>query len=477
MDDHRDDVDTWLHSRIDPLPPPPGTFELIKRRARRRRYRQAAASAATVAAVIAAIIVVPRMATSVLQVTPGSKGVPAANGASAPRAAAGGGRTLKASSTPVPTPSGGSQGVSSGSAAMPPVPQDFAPTSVTFVDPRIGWVIGQAGVPHHCSTQYCTSVARTDNAGQTWSGVPAPLTGAPDGSSGVGQIRFLNTSDGWAFGPQLFATHDAGQHWTPIPTGGQRVTDLETVGDRAFAVFASCGGTGPGFASQCTSFSLYSATAGNDSWAPVPGPVTGLGNGNGNGNGGRATSASLVLTGSRGYLLAPGGSLYAGPVDGSGAWQQVGPGPAGGAGCNTGAAQRGGQPSGAMLAAASSSDLVLACAAGSGAGGAKVFTSSDGGHTWQQAGTAPGGGTVTSVAAQPGSEIVIATTAGLDTSHDGGASWQQLEQGPAGPAGGFSYAGMTSTEQGVAVPADPGVHAIWFTFDGGSSWQRSAISN
>jgi hypothetical protein len=471
MDDHRDDVDAWLHARIDPLPPPPGTFELIKRRARRRRYRQAAASAATVAAVIAAIIVVPRMATSVLHITPG-QGANAASGRSAAQAPGGGG-TLKTSSTPVPTPSGGSPAASAGSSStVPPVPPDFAPTSATFVGLGTGWVIGQAGVPGQpCATQYCTSIARTDDAGQSWFGVHAPVTGAPDGSSGVSQIRFLNTSDGWAFGPELFATHDGGQRWTSIPTGGRRVTDLETVGDRAFAVFASCGGTGAGFASQCTSFSLYSTTAGNDNWAPMPGPVTGLS------DGGQATSASLVLTGGRGYLLAPGGSLYAGPVDGSSAWQQAGPGPAGSAGCRTGAAQRGGQPSGEMLAAASSSDLVLACAAGSGTGGARVFTSSDSGHTWQQAGTAPGGGTVTSVAAQPGGEIVIATTAGIDTSHDGGASWQQLEQSPAGPAGGFSYAGMTNPWQGVAVPADPSGHAVWFTFDGGKSWQRSPIGN
>ena len=37
--DRRDnDVDSWLSGRIDPLPPPPGTFELIKRRARHRKY-------------------------------------------------------------------------------------------------------------------------------------------------------------------------------------------------------------------------------------------------------------------------------------------------------------------------------------------------------------------------------------------------------------------------------------------------------
>ena len=46
MPDRRDDLDSWLDERVDPLPPPPGTFELIKRRARRRKYGRLAAGAA-----------------------------------------------------------------------------------------------------------------------------------------------------------------------------------------------------------------------------------------------------------------------------------------------------------------------------------------------------------------------------------------------------------------------------------------------
>ena len=206
--------------------------------------------------------------------------------------------------------------------------------------------------------------------------MPAPAAGAPDGASGVSQIRFLNTEDGWAFGPQLYATHDGGQHWTAVGTGGQRVTALETVGDHAFAIFATCAGTGPDFAAQCTSFSLYSTPAAQDSWAPVSPAVTSLG------NGGQAASASLVLTSGRGYLLAPDGTLYSGPVSGTGSWQQAASGPAGSASCRTGTAQPDGQPAGAMLAAANASSLVLACEvrAASG-GGAMVFTSADGGAT------------------------------------------------------------------------------------------------
>jgi hypothetical protein len=311
-------------------------------------------------------------------------------------------------------------------------------------------------------------VARTDNAGQSWYGVHAPVTGAPDGASGVSQIRFLNTTDGWAFGPQLWATHDGGQHWTQVQTGGQRVTSLETVGQRAFAIFATCSGTGSAFAAQCTSFTLYSTPASADSWAPVR-AVTGLG------NSGQAASVSLALTASRGYLLAPDGTLYSGPVSGGGSWQQVASGPAGTPSCSTGPAQSSGQPSGVLLAAASTSSLALACSPAAPGSGAQVFTSADGGATWQPSGSVTGV-TVTSLAAQPGGGIVLATTGGLEVSANGGASWQLVEAGTAGPAGGFSYVGMTSPEQGIAVPADVTEHAVWFTFSAGRAWQRSPIA-
>jgi hypothetical protein len=69
--------------------------------------------------------------------------------------------------------------------------------------------------------------------------------------------------------------------------------------------------------------------------------------------------------------------------------------------------------------------------------------------------------------------IVLATTAGIEVSTDGGANWTAA-QGTL-PAGGFSYVGMTNASQGVAVPADPAVHAVWFSYDGGATWQESPI--
>jgi hypothetical protein len=451
-----DDVDSWLSGRIDPLPPPPGTFELIKRRARHRKYRRLAITAGAAAVIVAAGVAVPQ----IVRLSPLGPVNPSGHNSAVPSpgttATGGGAPESSSSARPAPSPS------------RPPVPPNFQPTSVTFVSTSIGWVIGQAGTPGHCATQYCTSVARTDNAGKTWFGVPAPLTGAPDGATGVGGIRFLNGEDGWAFGPELFATHDAGHTWTRVDTGGLRVTDLETVGDRAFAVFASCTGSGPDFAAQCTRFTLYSSPAGADDWTPVGASTSGLSSGAG------AGSASIVLTGSRGYLLGPDGMLFSGPVDGT-AWSPVARVP-----CAVGTAQPDGQPTGALFGAIDATNLIIACtqpAAGPVGGEQKViYSSADGGASWNHLATAPTAGIASAVAASPSQTVMLGTDQGIDLLGAGGTGWQQATLVTGAPAGGFQYVGMTTDLQGIALPVNATDGVVWFTFDGGASWQPSLVS-
>jgi photosystem II stability/assembly factor-like uncharacterized protein len=450
MPDRRDDLDSWLDGRIEPLPPPPGTFDLIKRRARRRKYRRLAVTAGAAAVIVAAAVTVPQVVN--LPVLNPTSATPAAGAHTSTPTPSVGASTATSSETPVTGP------------APAPVPANFQPTSVTFIGTDTGWVIGQAGTPGHCATQYCTSVARTDDAGKTWTGVSAPVTGPADGATGVSRVRFLNLSDGWAFGPQLYATHDGGHTWTQVVTNGLRVTDLETVGNRAFALFASCTGTGAAFAAQCTSYTLYSSPAPADDWTPVGPPTSGL----------TGAAASLLLTGTRGYLLAPDGTLYAGPVDGSAAWQAVKQIP-----CPVGTPLADGQPTGALLAAADATNLVLVCASSSAPGTQQakhVFTSADGGTVWQNAVAAPALGLATSVAATPAGTEVLATGQGIDVQPAGTATWQAATlEGPP-PAGGFGYVGMTTDSQGVALPADPTIGTVWFTFDGGKTWTPSRVS-
>jgi hypothetical protein len=301
-DDDRDHLDTWLHDRIEPLSPPPGTFEAIQRRARRRKLRKLAVSAGAAAAVIAAVVTVPQVVKMPVEPERPVAGAsidktqdePGSQHSTLPPGTADGN-----SVAPIPLPTGN------------PVPPNFQPTSVTAVSAQTMFVIGQAGTPGQCATQYCTSVARTQDEGGSWEGLPAPLTGAPDGASGVGQIRFLEGINGWAFGPELWATHNGGETWTRISTHGQRVIDVETVGKRAFAIEADCTGNFLAYAAECTSFTLYSTPATANDWTPVGASTTNLN------KQGAFGSAALVLTGTRGYLLAPNGTLYAGPVTGT----------------------------------------------------------------------------------------------------------------------------------------------------------------
>jgi len=462
MADRRDDVDSWLSQHVNPLPPPPGTFELIKRRARRRKFRRLAITATSAAVIVAAAVTVPQVVNlPVLSPTPKSS---VAAGQAPAAASTGAGRPQSSAAAPRPSPS-------SSSLAAAAVPANFRPTSVTFIGKHTGWVIGQASTPGHCATQYCTSLARTNDAGQTWTGVPAPLTSGPDGATGVSQVRFLNLNDGWAFGPELWVTHTGGQSWTQVNTNGLRVTDLETVGSRVFALFASCSGLGQAFAAGCTSFTLYSSPASGNDWTPVGAATTGLT------DGAASQAASLVLTGSRGYLLAPNGTLYAGPIDGSAAWARAG---ALVSSCTVGPAQLDGQPWQALLGAVNASELLVACASSAGSGShtqdKQVFSSLNGGVSWIQIATAPTAGIAFSLAASPSEAVVLGTDRGIDLLPHGDVAWQPATLAGGGPAGGFGYVGMTTDAQGVALPADPSAGTVWFTFDGGQTWKPSPLN-
>jgi hypothetical protein len=471
MDEPHDDIDTWLQERITPLQPHPGAFEQVRKRARRRKLGRATLAVAGAAVVVAGGIAVPRLILS------GPVG-------STPTALSGPTATVRQSS-PGPVPStAGSGGPDSRSATPtpvipPPVPPNVAPTSVTFVSTATGWVIGQAGTPGQCANPdpyICTSLAITNDGGATWQGQHAPDTGAPDGATGVSQIRSLNGVTAWAFGPQLYATHNGGQTWVKIPTHGLRVTGLETVDHRAFAVWARCTGAGPQFAANCTSFSLYSTDAGTDAWAPVPG-MTGLSANPVPGQPGSASSAQLALTGARGYLLAPDGAVYSGPAASAGAWHpaSVPNGtPLGGCGL-PGPAQADGLPSQSMLAS-TGAGLVELCLAK--VPGRKYLAySGDGGRTWAPAGFAPGAGQATSLSGTPTGQVLVATSTGIDVSATvagtGRLHWLVVKG--AAVTGGFSYVGMTTSDQGVAIPADTSLHAAWFTYDGGRHWQPSPV--
>ncbi len=133
---------------------------------------------------------------------------------------------------PVPTTASGSPAATSASLA------GFQPASVTFVSPSAGFVLGTQA----CATGSCTTLGATADAGRTWvkAGVlPPALTGD---AQGVRKVRFATASDGWAFGPQLWSTHDGGRSWRQVPEPGP-VSDVEASGGVAYAIVAIAAGS------------------------------------------------------------------------------------------------------------------------------------------------------------------------------------------------------------------------------------------
>jgi len=460
----RDEIDTWLEREVTPLLPRPGALDNIRRTARRRKTTQAVMAAAGCAVIIGAAAAIPQLTSSLHH---NSGGPTPVAGASSTRSPA-----LPGSASPSPP----SQSVASSpdhrtarsylsatTSGYPP-PVDFRPTSVTFVGSgtggEVGAVIGQAGdKASPCSTTDCTSLAGTSNYGSSWYGVSAPETSGPASANGVSQLRFSNLTDGWAFGPGLWETSKGGWPWTQENTFGLRVTDLETVGGHAFAIFASCPGTGQDYATTCTSFSLYTSLPGTTTWTPVQVPA------------GFATmttrapsAATLVMSGgTTGYLLTPSGTVLTGPVTG-GAWTKAGTAP-----CRPGAAQASGQPADAQLASGPS--LVLACDSGA----TSTIYVSHTGASWQQVGKVLVRGSATALTASTPDITVLATTAGIYYSDNAGATWHAASITSAAPNG-FTYIGMTTQSFGVAVPADAQLSEVFVTSNGGQTWKASPIS-
>jgi photosystem II stability/assembly factor-like uncharacterized protein len=447
MSDPFDPIDQWLSADVELMPARTGQFERVHRRARRRKTAVATMTAAGAAVVIAAAVTVPQLASSLL---PGHGGGPAKI---VPQNSSSQTPSPSRSGHPSPHPGSGSPrsappadgGLSILSSSVAP-DAGFGPTSITFVNDSVGAVLGRSPAG--------TSMAGTLDYGQSWKKVDAPPAGPPSGSSGVSQVRFLNGDNGWAFGPELYATHDGGATWARITGLGGRVIDLSTIGVEVYAVVATCSGSGSDFADGCTRFSLLSSAYNSDNWQPVPGladvtvrlPVR---------------PGGLQLTGQYGYLLA-GSELFAGSPSGGG-WQRVtpssGPVPA----CLSGTG-----PSG-VIAPGANSDLYLICQG-------ILYTSADAGQTWQKSGPFTGQGRPASLAVAPSSgTLVAATKTGIFYSADQ-RTWHRAGTGGPAPAGGFSFVGMTTTMQGVAIPARAALREIFLTGDGGLTWVARSIS-
>jgi hypothetical protein len=299
----------------------------------------------------------------------------------------------------------------------------------------------------------CATLATSLDAGETWTNVgtvPAALTGA---SPAITKVRFATASDGWVFGPQLWATHDGGHTWRQIPTPGP-VSDVEASGGLAYALVASCG-TPPCIQGD----RLLKTTVSTDGWNAISGPALPDGAG------------SISPHGSVVWVVVNGaGSSTFDMITGGNGWHRLA----------SPCASVGTDLSLVGVAPVSSSSLFLLCAGNPGAGSEDkvVLFSSDGGAHATASSAAPArGGIATGIAAASTAVVAVSAASGASyvyRSADGGHTWgTALTQGDGGV--GYYDVGFTTSTQGVAVYGNPSVGnaatSLLITHDAGATWK------
>ena len=339
--------------------------------------------------------------------------------------------------------------------ALVPAPKSFEPASVSFVSASQGFVLGTAG----CTHAPCRSaIAAASDGGQAWVPLPAPPAPLGPGSRlAVTRLAFADASDGWAYGPALWSTHDGGATWGKVGTGGA-VLDLAASGGFAYALVESWKAWGEGEAGAKAK--LERTPVGSDAWHPLPG----------------ISGALTLMTwqGRTGWVVGSGGRDFSAPeqiwrtTDAGASWARL-PDP-----CY--------QPrQGTDLAGLASPDgahLFELCAGNPGAGqeGKEVLASANGGATDHLAGRLPLEGLARQVAAATTQDLVVSATSGgsvLYRSGDGGRTWGA--KGLADGGAGLHDLAFASPTEGVVVdgyPWDgpPFPDQLLMTRDGGATW-------
>jgi len=368
--------------------------------------------------------------------------VPTINPTASPSAAPTPTPTEAATATPAPTPLA--------------IPTDFRVRSATFVSPDEGWALGGSA----CGTEQCATavIVHTTDGGATWERLDAAppaavLMGAPAGgaTTGISELRFADSRDGWAFGPELWATHDGGATWQPIAAFGglpaHPVMALEAARGTVHAVVYD----GASF-----EFRIATSPVGADRWgwdaATTTLPV----------GAGPAAGIQLVLAGNGGWVLENDRVVIAGARLVNGLWRSWQPpcldvnGPA-------------------VLAASDATHVRAACLEaewgpyqGADQPSEHLWSSTDGGTTFTRAAAEVPLAEVDGLAA-PTTTTVAAAGLGYNGtavvfSNDGGRTWRTvLYLGQAQ----VLYLGFTTPTQGFVISSS----GMQITYDAGLTWR------
>jgi photosystem II stability/assembly factor-like uncharacterized protein len=123
------------------------------------------------------------------------------------------------------------------------VPTHFVPQSFTAIGELSWWLLGVAPCTPGAKPP-CVTILRTTDGGRNFTGVSAPqatLTTSTSAPSGYSQLRFADPHNGFAYGPDLYVTHDAGASWHPLDLGGT-VTELAISAGQVFATVETAQG-------------------------------------------------------------------------------------------------------------------------------------------------------------------------------------------------------------------------------------------
>lgn len=433
-DDFERELRRVLHDDRWSLTPPPNSLDRVhagaRRRRRRRRVAASGLSALSVIAVAVLALTIPRQMTN--QQGSAASSARTNTTAAQPTQPTPEFTRPRSESSVAPSPRSSAVQNSPHATVGGPVPAHFAAASMTATSTSTFWVLGTAP----CTSPPCTSVVRTEDAGRTFRGMPAPkapLSTSPMGSNTVSDLRFADATDGYAFGGSLWTTHDGARTWRQQQLPGL-VLKVEAAQGTAWALVKS-GST----------HRLYRSAASSDSWSRValPAPLD-------------DTTPDLVLQ--PGLVAVLGGSSGSAvafvSTDGGRTFQQrENPCPV---------------AFGAPSLSAADGTLWAFCPTGT---QGRPYASTDDARSWTPISGAPAGGWANSsvIGGRSASSAVLASGGRLYRVTTGGGV--QRESSPSIGAGtSLRFVGFTTPQLGYAVLARPSTSSLLRSTDGGRTW-------
>ena len=299
------------------------------------------------------------------------------------------------------------------------VPAGFQPQSFTAITEFDWWLLGTAP----CGGRTCTTIVHTVDGGPTFVRIPAPPTTA------ISNLRFADSANGYAYGQQLWSTHNGGQGWSRVQLGGV-VDDLDIAAGYVYAVVA-----------RHDHSSLMRSPVAGDNWTTLHGV------GSGNLSGLWVQGATVIIqSGARLLVSTDGGARFV----------------------RVGGVRHAGDCSydGGTLA------LWALCSTGMAPD--EVLLSTDSGNSFRTAAHVPDG-PIGAFAAASASVAVASGQGPLFRTADAGGSWTRV----AAPSANWTYLGFSDQTHGVAIGSfGTGGHQyskLFYTTNGGLSYHYVPI--